>query len=371
MLGGVATAVETVRAVLRRLGHEVFIIAPRWSDSPDQDPWVIRVPSVPAPTYPDFGLPLPLLPTSESAIRALDLDVFHAQHPFLLGGSARRLARRLARPLVFTYHTLYDKYAHYVPLPRKLVARSAVAWSTRYANAVDLVVAPSMALASRLRAQGVRRPIEVLPTGVDLTRFRPGDRVTARGDLGLPLRPPTLLYVGRLDREKNLPFLLDAFEHAAAVHPDVQLVLVGRGTQEDALRAHAARLRAAGRVRFVGGFPPGEVVRYYQAADAFVFASTTETQGLAVLEAMATGVPVVAVRAFGVEEAVVDGVTGLLVPEDRAAFAAVVLQVLGDPGLAAKLASGGREGAQAFSADTLGRRLVTIYRRVCADRTLA
>jgi glycosyltransferase involved in cell wall biosynthesis len=329
-----------------------------------EEPDVLRVPAVPAPTYPAFSLPLPLGPGLVRQIAALELDVFHVQHPFLLGVTARRLARSLGRPVVFTYHTLYDKYAHYVPLPRPLVAARAVAWSTRFANTVDAVVAPSLGLAARLRAQGVRRPIEVVPTGVDLESFRPGDRAAARAALGLAADIPLLLYVGRLDREKNLALLLEAFERVAAGHPTVELVLVGRGTWESALRRQAARLPSGSRVRFAGGVPHEAVVRYYQAADLFVFASTTETQGLAVLEAMAVGLPVVAVRASGVEDAVVDGVSGLLVAEDPGLCADAVLEVLNDPGLAAKLAAGGREAALTVAATALAGRLVALYRRL-------
>ncbi|MBI4011567.1 MAG: glycosyltransferase [Candidatus Rokubacteria bacterium] len=370
MLGGVARAVETMRIALERLGHEVVVVAPRMTGGDGSSPGVVRVPAVPAPTYPDFALPLPLSPAWTRRLAALDLDVVHAQHPFLLGATARRLARRLGRPLVFTYHTLYDKYAHYVPLPRPAVARRAIAWSTRFANEADVVIAPSAWLAARLKSQGVRRPVVVLPTGVDLERFQPGDRAAARAALRLP-PTPLCLYVGRLDREKNLPFLLDAFERVAARQPGAELVLVGRGTQEAALRRRAARLRAAGRVRFVGGVPLDAVVRYYQAADLFLFASTTETQGLAVLEAMAVGLPVVAVRAAGVEEAVLDGVSGLLVPEEGEAFAAAALEVLGDPGLADKLSSGAREAALPVAARALGQRLVRLYRGLLAGGALA
>jgi glycosyltransferase involved in cell wall biosynthesis len=363
MLGGVSTAVQTLRDSLRALGHHPVVVAPRAAGTTGE-PDVVRVPAVPAPTYPDFSLPLPLGPALVRQIAALDLDVFHVQHPFLLGVTARRLARSLGRPVVFTYHTLYDKYAHYVPLPRPLVAARAVAWSTRFANTVDAVVAPSLGLAARLRAQGVRRPIEVVPTGVDLESFRPGDRAAARAALGLAADIPLLLYVGRLDREKNLALLLEAFERVAAGHPTVELVLVGRGTWESALRRQAARLPSGSRVRFAGGVPHEAVVRYYQAADLFVFASTTETQGLAVLEAMAVGLPVVAVRASGVEDAVVDGVSGLLVAEDPGLCADAVLEVLNDPGLAAKLAAGGREAALTVAATALAGRLVALYRRL-------
>jgi glycosyltransferase involved in cell wall biosynthesis len=361
LLGGVPTAVETTRRDLEALGHEVVIVAPRMAGADDGGRSLIRVPAVPAPTYPDFALPLPLGPGLTRRLRALDLDVFHAHHPFLLGASARRLARAAGRPFVFTYHTLYDRYAHYVPLlPRQVVARGAIRWSAGFADTADLVIAPSDFVARRLRTQGIRRPIEVLPTGIDLDRFRPGDRADARRTLRLAADDLVLLYVGRLDREKNLEFLLEAFARVRV--PRVRLLLVGRGTQAAALRRAAEARGVADRVDFRGGSPPDGLPAYYRAADAFVFASTTETQGLAVLEAMACGLPVVAVRATGIEEVVAEGVSGLLVPEAPAVFGDAVGQILIDRDLAAKLAIGARDAALPFESTALVRRLVAAYR---------
>jgi len=115
--GGVTISVETLRRGLERRGHEVWLFAPRFPGYTDDTPRVIRVPSVPAATYPEFALAIPWGPRLARRVRALGLDVFHAHHPFLLGPAARRFARRAGRPLVFTYHTRYEKYAHYVPLP--------------------------------------------------------------------------------------------------------------------------------------------------------------------------------------------------------------------------------------------------------------
>jgi len=360
MLGGVSTAVETVGRGLRALGHEVVIVAPRMTGAVPSDP-VIRVPAIPAPTYPDFALPLPISGSLRRQLLALDLDVFHAHHPFLLGGTARRLARATGRPFVFTHHTLYDKYSHYVPLPRAAVARCAISWTTRFANTADLVLAPSAFVADRLRAQGVRRPITVMPTGTDLDRYRPGSQAAARRALGLPEGGGRiLLYVGRLDREKNLEFLLDAVARIRA--RGTRLVLVGKGTRRATLEQAAATRGLGGRVEFPGSAGPETLAHWYRAADLFVFASTTETQGLAALEAMASGLPVVAIRASGVEEAVIDGVSGLLVPEEPAAFAAAVDLVLSDPDLARKLGAGGREAADGFAEQTLAARLVQAYR---------
>ncbi|HSE95177.1 MAG TPA: glycosyltransferase, partial [Methylomirabilota bacterium] len=219
------------------------------------------------------------------------------------------------------------------------------------------------------RARGLRRPVAVVPTGLDLDRFRPVSpsmRVAARRGLGLPPDGPLLLYVGRLDREKNLPLLVEAFRCLADRQPEARLVLVGQGTEARALRMSVAHRGLTGRVHFPGGVAPPEVVRFYQAADAFTFTSTTETQGLSVLEAMACGLPVVAVRASGVEEAILDGVSGLLVPEDPGVFAAALHEVLDDPHLATKLGVGARERVHAFAAPALIGQLVGHYRDLVA-----
>jgi glycosyltransferase involved in cell wall biosynthesis len=189
----------------------------------------------------------------------------------------RRLARRYRRPLVFTYHTRYEKYAHYVPLRRELVERLAVRLSTRFAARADAVIAPSTVIRDELRRRGVTTPITVVPTGVDIERFRPGDRVPARRALGLPERGPLLLYVGRLDREKSVDRLLVAVERVGSTLPESRFVLVGQGTEAERLRRLAASTAMASRIRFAGVKPHHTLARYYQAADLFLFASQTET----------------------------------------------------------------------------------------------
>src|SRR6185503_14752465 len=175
-----------LRRGLERRGHEVWLFAPRFPGYTDDTPRVIRVPSVPAATYPEFALAIPWGPRLARRVRALGFDVFHAHHPFLLGPAARRFARRAGRPLVFTYHTNYEKYAHYVPLKRALVEAAALGLSTRFAARADAVIAPSALVRDQLRARGVTGPVAVIPTGVDLTRFRPGPGAVARHALGLP-----------------------------------------------------------------------------------------------------------------------------------------------------------------------------------------
>jgi glycosyltransferase involved in cell wall biosynthesis len=344
--GGVTVSVETLRRGLEARGHETWVLAPHFPDAPDTGPRTLRYPSVPAATYPEFALAIPWAPRLTRRVRALEFDVFHAHHPFLLGPAARRLARRQGRPLVFTYHTRYDKYAHYVPLRRTVVEAAARGLSTRFAARADAIIAPSAVLRDELRARGVGAPIAVVPTGVDLRHFSPGDRSAARRAQGLDDGALVVLYVGRLDREKSVDRVLAAFERVAGTIPRARLVLVGQGTQADELRRMAASLHAGARITFAGVCPHERLPAHYQAADLFLFASETETQGLVLAEAAACGLPAVAVDAPGCSEVVHDGDTGVLTKGDPAALAEAVIGLLIDPARRAAMAARARQLAE-------------------------
>jgi 1,2-diacylglycerol 3-alpha-glucosyltransferase len=328
--GGVTTSVETLRRGLDACGHAAWVFAPRFAGAVDADERIVRYPSLPAATYPEFALAMPWSSAVSRRARSIGFDVFHAHHPFLLGPAARRLARSTRRPLVFTYHTRYDKYAHYVPLPRRMVAAAAVKISTRFAAGADAVIAPSALIREELFARGVRSPIAVVPTGVNLTRFAPGDAAAARRALGLAAEDRVLLYVGRLDREKSIGRILCAFERVAGTMPRARLVLAGHGTEAESLRRQARAHPAGDRIVFLGVRPHEALVAVYRAADLFVFASETETQGLVLAEAAACGVPAVSVSGPGCDEVVRDGETGVLTKPDIASLAEAVIGLLVD-----------------------------------------
>ena len=363
--GGVTTAVETLRQGLEAQGHQAWVFAPAPSAPHDDPGFVFRYPSVPAPTYPGFALPLPFSRRLSRAALELDLDVFHAQHPFLLGVTARRLARSQGKPLVFTYHTRYEKYAHYVPLPEPLVASLAVRLASRFADSADLVIAPSARIAESLADLGVKARIAVVPTGVPLELFRPGDRGEARRQLGLDEAAPLCLYVGRLDREKSVERVIDAFGSIALAVSGARLLLVGQGSHEAALRRLAAASPVSDAIRFAGSVAREELPPYYQAADLFLFSSETETQGLVLAEAHACGLPAVAVRASGVDEVVRDGETGLLTKADVEELADAAIGLLLDAPRRSAMALAARAlAASDFSAARQVEVMAGHYRRL-------
>jgi 1,2-diacylglycerol 3-alpha-glucosyltransferase len=231
-------------------------------------------------------------------------------------------------------------------LPLRLVQAAALRISAGFAAQADAVLAPSAVIRDELHARGVRTPIAVVPTGVDLERFRPGDREAARRSLGVGQGEPLVLYVGRLDREKSVDRVLGAFERVASTIPAARLVLVGQGTEAERLRRTAASLPVAERIRFLGLRPHDSLAECYQAADVFLFASETETQGLVLAEAAACGLPAVAVDASGCDEVVRDGDTGILTKGDPAALAEAVIGLLLDPERRRAMARRAREVAE-------------------------
>lgn len=367
---GVVRSVELFAKHLERLGHRVYVFAPRYPGCPPEE-GVFRFLSVPAPTQREFALAIPFSPTLGATVRRLGLDVIHVHSPFLLGRLGASAARRHGLPLVFTYHTLYDKYVHYVPFFPGLTRQVVNLYTRKFCNRCDLVVVPSTAVADLLRQRGVTVPLAVIPTGVELERFHGLDRTWLKSRFGLPSEAKILLFVGRLGKEKNVEFLFSAFARLRTL-PDLgplKLVLVGGGNAEERLRRLAKDLGVAEEVVFAGTLPPEEVAKCYAGADLFVFASLTETQGLVLAEAKAAGLPAVAVDAAGVRDTVRHGVDGYLTALSLEEFTARVAELLRNEGLRRAMGEAARRGAEAFAAEATAARLAKEYEKLVTARS--
>ena len=372
LINGLATSVETFARAFRGAGHEVTVVAPRYSGGHPDEPGVLRVRGLRAPTHHAYVLPLACWPGVANAVAALRLDVFHAQHPSLLGSAAARWARRADRPLVFTHHTHYDRYAHYVPGPTRLVARLAVRQAMAFANRADLVIAPAPAVARALRSRGLRTPVAIVPTGVAVpSGTRDIRRRACRQAQGLAEGTPVFLSVGRLAREKNLAFLLAAFARALPRLPAARLILVGDGDDRPRLEWLVGDLGISGCVRFVGAVPHEAVGDYTLAADLFLFPSTSETQGLAALEALAAGLPVVAVASDAASDLLGDGEGGLMTPEDPASFAGSVVELWEHPARMRAMGESGRHIAARYAPEACAAKLLGLYEELLRARESA
>lgn len=361
-VNGVTTSVEELRSGLLEAGHDVRVLTVGPGRRTTVDDGVYRLPSLDASTiYPAARLGRPVDARTFADLVGWQPDVLHSHTEFVAFWWARRLARRLDAPHVHTYHTLYADYTHYFfphePTGRALAARFA----RQTLNRTDTVIAPTAKIERLLRGYGIRVPVAVVPTGVDLTRFTPGPpSEELRARLGLAPGVPVILSLGRLAAEKNVA---EVIELLAGVRQEPwQLVVAGDGPQAGALRGQVERLGLTDRVRFVGAVEPARVPDYYRLADLFVSASRSETQGLTFLEALASGVPVLCRDDPSLDGVVRDGHNGrrYRTPDD---FARALTWVVRDAGLRRRWSQGATLTAAGFGRDAFAQDVCAAYDR--------
>ncbi len=337
---GVVRSIQTFNEELTRLGHEVYIFAPSYKDCSNENR-VFRFASIPSPTNRDFTLALPFSLKLRPTIKQLNLDLIHVHSPFLLGRLGARYARKIDVPLVFTYHTLYEQYVHYVPFAQSgskdiaHIAQSvskdlAQKVSRDFCNQCDMVIAPTRIVADYLQGIGVKTDLRIVPTGIKTAIYKNGDSNWLQQQYNISPDDRVLLFVGRLGLEKNIPFLLQSFKEVKSNYNNTVLVIVGGGPEEEVLKKMADDLGLGDSVVFTGTLNPEDVINCYAGSSMFVFSSVSETQGIVIAEAKAAGLPVVAVRAYGVSEMVEDGVDGFLTDLDPGQFADRISVLLKD-----------------------------------------
>ncbi|MCG3175211.1 MAG: Alpha-monoglucosyldiacylglycerol synthase [Candidatus Omnitrophica bacterium] len=326
IIGGLEKSVESFTGEYRRAGHRVVIVAPEYDGAPEES-GVVRVPALQDFNGSDFSVQLPVPGVLSAALKGFAPDIVHAHHPFLIGDTALRLAYARSVPLVFTHHSLYEHNTHYVPGDSAALKRFVVELSTGYANVAHQVIAPSGSVRDLLLERGVETPIEVVPTGIDLEPYASGQRERWRRFWGIPKDGYVIGHVGRLAPEKNLELLSAAAARHLSADPESYLLLVGEGPSRARLEQYFTERGVRERVFFTGLQRGQELVDAYSAMDAFLFVSQSETQGLVLAEALACGVPLIAVDACGVRDAVRDGHNGYLVGrQDEALIADAILR---------------------------------------------
>lgn len=359
-MSGVVRSISTFRQAFARMGHNVFVFAQKAAKYHDEEPFIFRYPAVEVPWANDYAFPVPFSSSIDDTLPCLKLNVIHSHHPFLLGETAARKAESLRLPLVFTFHTRYDEYTHYVPFSQELTKQIADRWIGNYLEKCQHIITPSDSIKELLRENGVEGDITTIPTGIDLEPFR-----KAEGDIIRKQRgwgdDTVLISIGRLAKEKSFDTLLEAAAIVMRDHPSVRLAIIGSGMEERSLKKLAHELGIANRVDFVGKVPYEDVPSYLKAADIFYFASTTETQGLVTMEAMAAGLPIVAVDATGTHDAVTNGKEGLLTKDDSAALAQAATLVIDNQELREQLVEGGTARIEWFNIEHQAQRMLKVY----------
>jgi len=389
-VNGVSTSIRTFRQDLANCGVDTLLVAPRYTPAAPASPAppaaatggasgggedlpgeesVLRIPAARVPGDPeDRRMSWRALTRALDALPRGEFDLVHIHTPFLAHYAGVRCARRIGIPCVATYHTFFEEYLHhYLPVvPHTLSRFLARSFTRSQCAAVQALIAPSEPMRAVLEAYGVRTPIHILPTGLAPDCFRSGNGGAFRAQAGIDADRPLVTYIGRVAHEKNIGFLLQVFVEVLKSVPRALLVIAGEGPARAALRARVAALGLDAQVHFAGYLArDSALLDCYAAANVFVFASRTETQGLVLLEAMAQGAPVVSTAELGTRS-VLPGSGALIVPEERAAFAAAVVRVLGDAQLRAEMAARGRAHARTWSSAAMARRLADIYRELRA-----
>lgn len=334
-INGVSTSIRTFVEQMQNLGHEVHLIAPDYEILTDDEAWIKRVPGRniyfdPEDKLMKFGHVMQLLPK----LKQEKYDVIHVHTPFVAHYAGLKLAAKLNIPCIETYHTFFEDYLHhYLPwLPKRMAKGIARLISKRQCNSVDAIVAPSKPMLDVLRQYGINTASEVIPTGLQDSSFKTGNGQAFRSLYGISLERPMLLYVGRVAFEKNIDFLLEMTKKLKEKQPDILLLVTGEGPAEASLHKLTQSLSLEDNVKFIGYLDRNtELNACYASADAFVFASKSETQGLVLLEAMAQGTPVVAISELGTASILVEGKGALIAPDNTLQFSERVHELLVNP----------------------------------------
>ncbi|MFO7964352.1 MAG: glycosyltransferase [Desulfobacterales bacterium] len=363
-VGGVAKSVSMFSEDLMRLGHNVLVIAPTFAgkmleNRPEE---IKRVPAIQNFNGSDFSARIALPFLLSTTINEFRPDIIHSHHPYLLGDAALRTARRHDIPLIFTHHTRYEEYTHYVSMDSQQMRKFVITLSTNYANLCNRVIAPSRSIRDLLKKRGVLIPVVEIPTGVDIDFYSKGDSGRFRRHYTIPEDMPIIGHVGRLAPEKNIPFLARAVSIFLEKNDGVFLV-VGGGESKKTVLDIFRKKGMAHRLIMTGVRNGLELVDAYSAMDLFVFASRSETQGMVLIEAMAAETPVVALSASGVREVMSDRENGrLLDPESSEIQFAEAMEELAECGnLKHLFKRNAARTAQHFSRNTCAEKLADLY----------
>ncbi len=370
-ISGVVRNVTSLERALREQGNQVFIFTENTGGDPNGAPHVFRYPTLGRRLPMDFPAILPYSRAIDALLPQLRLDIIHTHHPFSLGHAALAKARGLGIPVVFTFHTLYWEHAHYVP-PRSKITETLVRMVIcrrikKFLPRCDHIVVYTEDLRSLLRSRfDVENQVSVVPTGIDPAPYRRLDRSVLRSKLGWE-RSRILISAGRLGAEKNWITFLDAGMRAMEQHPELNIVILGDGPEKARLEQFVRRRQRGSQVSFLGKVPFAAVPGYLKAADLFGFASVTETIGRVTMEAMAAGLPIVAVNAMGTRDIVEHHGEGLLTENDPVALARAIGRLLADPHLRARYGHRSARKGRTFNLCKEAQMLLKVYEQtICA-----
>lgn len=366
VIGGVERSIATFSEDIRQAGHRVLIVTLEVPGAKESSENVFRLPAVTEVGGTEFSVKLPVPSGLKKRLDAFAPDIIHSHHPFMLGDTALRVSRTRDLSLVFTHHTLYERYAYRFRQNSHTLEHIAMFIATEYANLSHLVLAPTGSIQKLIRKRGVNTPIQVIPTGVDGTIFGNGRRKKFRQEHGIPPEAFVLGYLGRVVEAKNMDFVACAAVRFLAQNPAAWFLVAGDGEAAEAVRQRVQEGGVAERVVMTGSLRGASVADAYAAMDLFAFASKTETQGIVLIESLCAGVPVVALDASGTRDIVQDDKSGIILDGDATpeAFSDRLCELKDHPDVLQRLSEGARQRGRTFDRKHCAEKLLAAYEQL-------
>lgn len=371
MINGVAVSVHNLYTALKASGEDVRILtlSPNHSSYQEGDVYYIR--STPLKIYPDTRAALPLNDPLVKDILAWAPEIIHSQCEFFTFIFAKKIAKQLNIPIVHTYHTLYEYYTHYF-CPNKTLGKKIVEFGSRFiCNRADAVIAPTEKTARILENYKVNSPIHILPTGLSLERLQKPVEESACNDLKsqlhIPGEAPVILTLGRVAREKNIDFLIQQMTDARLRNLNLHFVIVGDGPDRNRLEQLVSELKLQQTVHFTGMVAPEDVSTYYRLGDVFVSASSSETQGLTYIEAMACALPLLCLKDLCLQSVLKSGHNGYFF-QNSEEFIEHLTELLQDSAQKTFMQQDALRTASDFSKEAFARKAQQLYPKVITAR---
>ena len=377
-INGVSTSVYMLKEALEKKGHQVYVVTVNNESTKyklENRGKIVRIPGIPTGIY-DYRLtgiyPLKAL----NIIKKWKLDVIHSHTEFGVGTFARIIAKQLGIPLVHTYHTMYEDYIHYITKgyfnrsSKKIVEYLTLFYCDKTAN--ELIVPTRKTYDLFKKKYGVEKNIYIIPTGIEIERFYKENIATKKikdlkEQLGIKKEDFIITFVGRIAKEKNIDFLIDAEKDLVKKHNNIKLIIIGDGPELSVFKKKSERLKLTDNIIFTGKVPWEDVPLYYQLSTVFSTASTTETQGLTVIEAMAGGITPVCIDDESFRNVIIDGLNGKIFKTKRN-YKNIILNLYDNKNSLKKMNKQARLNAEIYSSKHYAERVLDVYGRAIDNK---
>lgn len=388
-IGGVPISIERLSEGLREIGHEVFIFAPSYEKGEcNEDKYIVRCKSFNKKNG-EYVIPNVLKSNISEQFGKLNIDVIHVHHPIIMGNLAQYLGRKYKIPVVFTYHTKYEEYLHNIKIYNimeeksrreegkflsnvetgilRFVKRKVVPkYLTHFMNNCNMIFAPTREIQNHLQYCNVKSEINTIPTGLSKNYFKQSIHESEKlRNKYIDHKKYLFCTVCRLNKEKNLEFLIKGiYNLKERVGDCFNVMIIGNGPLKDELEKLTLQLNLQNNIKFINNVDNNEINNYYRASDIFLFSSKSETQGIVLLEAMASRIPVVAIQATGVRDIVKNGINGYMTEEDTDKWSEKVMKLIEDEELRKKLGEGAFNTSRLYSNKNVAEMAIQQYKYI-------